>query len=46
MIDITRNAEILLDNFQEYLHYRTQYFDSALLITLVLNGISLVMTCI
>ena len=36
MINISSNSEILLSNFQEYLRYRTQYFDSALLITLVL----------
>ena len=36
MIKVTSNPYILLNNFQYYLQYRTQYFDSALLITLVL----------
>ena len=36
MIRVTSNPNILLNNFQRYLQYRTQYFDSALLITLVL----------
>ena len=36
MIRVTSNPCILLNNFQDYLRYRTQYFDSALLITLVL----------
>ena len=43
MIHVTPNAEILLYNFQDYLQYRTQYFDGALLITLVL--VPLIMNC-
>ena len=42
MIHVTPNAEILLHNFQDYLRYKTQYFDGAFLITLVLHGISLI----